>query len=375
MNWHPYERNRVLCFVGGPEGGPRLLLSLNRVSERRVRGGTYSLIDASPEAGPVEVAAVVDDVISNVIVPSANRLGLKVTRPRLGPNSVVQPKTMAALVAFSDVATGGGLPLSEASEAAWRKFLITASQEDVAFDRDELRDWFVSNGWVSEDAAHADGAVRPRGHPARRIFRGRWKLTDMPDVAAAAAHIKLAVAPVVFLDTCVLLDVVRAPLRNAAGDVEAATEVLKGARRNPPTVYPVIACPTPTEWDAHIDEAVQDCENAVNSVGAVSASCAFVGLPALGPLPPALATLPDRLKTLSKNLLDASILLDKDSDALSRAIDRIINALKPARKGGQGAKDAAILEHAVSLVDALLVGRFPGPSRIRQFEHGRFREG
>jgi hypothetical protein len=180
----------------------------------------------------------------------------------------------------------------------------------------------------------------------------------MPDVAAAAARIKLAVAPVVILDTCVLLDVVRAPLRNAAGNVEAATEVLAGARRNPPTVYPVIACPTPTEWDDHIDEAVQDCENAVNSVGAVSASCAFVGLPALAPLPAGLATLPDRLKALSRNLLDASILLDKDGAALSRAIDRIINGLKPARKGGQGAKDAAILEHAVSLIDALLVGGF-----------------
>ena len=59
---------------------------------------------------------------------------------------------MAALVAFSDVATGGGLPLSEASEAAWRKFLITASQEDVAFDQEELRDWFVNNGWESDDA-------------------------------------------------------------------------------------------------------------------------------------------------------------------------------------------------------------------------------
>ena len=59
---------------------------------------------------------------------------------------------MAALLAFSDVATGGGLPFSEASEAAWRRFLITASQEDVAFDKDELRDWFVSNGWGSEDA-------------------------------------------------------------------------------------------------------------------------------------------------------------------------------------------------------------------------------
>jgi hypothetical protein len=46
--------------------------------------------------------------------------------------------------------------------------------------------------------------------------------------------------------------------------------------------------------------------------------------------------------------------LDKDGEALGRAIDRIISARKPARKGGQGAKDAAILEHAISLVDALM---------------------
>lgn len=182
----------------------------------------------------------------------------------------------------------------------------------------------------------------------------------MPNVAQASALIKQAVAPVVFLDTCVLLDIVRAPLRNAAGNVEAAKELWTGATRNPPTVYLVIACPTPTEWGAHVDEAVQESENAVNCVSAVSATCPFVGLPALGPLPPNLATLPDRLKALSKDLLDKSILLDKDNDALSRAMDRVINGLKPARKGGQGAKDAAILEHAVSLVDALLVGGFAG---------------
>lgn len=97
----------------------------------------------------------------------------------------------------------------------------------------------------------------------------------MPDIATAAAEINLAVAPVVFLDTCVLLDVVRAPLRNAAGNVEAAAEILTGANRSPPTVYPVIACPTPTEWGDHIDETFQDCENAVSSVGAVSDSCAL----------------------------------------------------------------------------------------------------
>lgn len=152
MNWHASQSNRVRCYVGGPADGPRLLLCLNRVSERRVRGGTYTLIDSPPGTGPAEVASVISDVISNVIIPSANDVGLRVTRPRLGPNSVVQPKTMAALVAFSDVATGEVLPLSQSSEAAWRRFLIAASQEDVAFDKDELSDWFVSNGWNSEDA-------------------------------------------------------------------------------------------------------------------------------------------------------------------------------------------------------------------------------
>ncbi len=180
----------------------------------------------------------------------------------------------------------------------------------------------------------------------------------MPDVAAAAAQINLAPAPVVFLDTCVLLDIVRAPLRDAAANVQAATELLTGATKVPPTIYSVIACPTPTEWAAHIDEAIQECEKAVKSVSAVSDSCAFVGLTALGPIPPDLPTLPDKLRELSENLLGAAILLDKEADALARAIDRLIGGRKPARPGGQGGKDAVILEHAVSLVDALLPGGF-----------------
>lgn len=152
FNRDPHQRNRMRCFVGGPKGGPRLMLCLNIVSERRIRGGTYSLLEGSPNTDSVAVAAVIEDVIKNVIVPAANRNHLRVTRPRWGPISIVPPKTMAALVAFCDVATGGGLPLSEPSETLWRRFLVTASRDDVAFDQEELRDWFVSNGWTSEEA-------------------------------------------------------------------------------------------------------------------------------------------------------------------------------------------------------------------------------
>ena len=55
----------------------------------------------------------------------------------------------------------------------------------------------------------------------------------MESIAAAVARIRLAVAPVVFLDTCVILDVVRAPLRDAAATVGAALELLAGATRVP----------------------------------------------------------------------------------------------------------------------------------------------
>jgi hypothetical protein len=150
MNWHPHQRNVLLCFVGGPPEGPRLMMCLNRVSERRVRGSTYSLL-GSVLASPDEVAVVIDDVIKNVIVPSTSSYGLKVTKPQLGLKSLIPPRTLAALLGFTDTAPGA-FPLPATAETAWRKFLIAACGEEVAFDTIELTDWFIANGWSSEDA-------------------------------------------------------------------------------------------------------------------------------------------------------------------------------------------------------------------------------
>ncbi len=146
-------RNRCLCFVGGPHGGPQLLLCLIRVSDRRVRGGPYSLIGGPSDMQPTDLAKVVEDVVKGVLTPSATTLGLRVTIPRLGPNSRVPPRTLAALHSFSDLAAGAW-PLTADLEEAWRHFVISACREDAAFDIDELSDWFVANGWTPE-AAHA----------------------------------------------------------------------------------------------------------------------------------------------------------------------------------------------------------------------------
>ena len=92
------RRNRWLCFVGGPHDGPRLMLCLTRVSDRRVRGGTYSLLDGPLGMQTTDVAKVMEDVMKSVLTPSASNSGLKVTIPRLGRNSRVPPNTSAALL-------------------------------------------------------------------------------------------------------------------------------------------------------------------------------------------------------------------------------------------------------------------------------------
>ena len=145
------RNNKWRVFVGGPANGPRVRLGLSRVSDRRVRGETYSLLEGPSEMKTTDVARVVEDVIKGVLTPSASDHGLKVTIPRLGPISRVPPKTLAALRQFSDSAAGTW-PLNTDQERLWRRFIVNACREDAAFDIDELSDWFVTNGWCSEVA-------------------------------------------------------------------------------------------------------------------------------------------------------------------------------------------------------------------------------
>jgi hypothetical protein len=140
--------NLTVYFVGGPSQGPKLLLGLKRVSARRLRGGSYSLIHGPNEA---DTPQIIDDVLKNIVTPAATQAGLKVTTPRIGTQSRIPPRTKAALFAFSDQAAGEW-PLTISLEPLWRQFVFAACRDDAAFDPDELHDWFVANGWESAAA-------------------------------------------------------------------------------------------------------------------------------------------------------------------------------------------------------------------------------
>lgn len=167
-------------------------------------------------------------------------------------------------------------------------------------------------------------------------------------------------APVMFVDSCTLLDIVRAPLEDKPDEVRVALQMLAAARKSPTMIHLLIASPTRKEWADHIGEAVDDCTKAVKGCNAVSLICRHLSLPAVASLPAAVLDLPNLLRILSESLLNVAVEIQNQAAAMERAIARIIASTHPAKPGGRGAKDAIILEHAVEMTRRLRAAQFPG---------------
>ena len=170
--------------------------------------------------------------------------------------------------------------------------------------------------------------------------------------------IKADPRPVFMLDTCTLLDIVRAPLHNKAAEIEVAVKHLVRSPRRPSAIHLVIVFPTLTEWRKNIAHAVTDCQDAINAANAVSEAWGYLGIEGIPPLPEPAMILPDHLKEISERLMEGAICLDKNHNSMKRAVDRLIHAQRPVKKGGGGATDAIIMEHALGLTSELRRGGF-----------------
>jgi hypothetical protein len=166
---------------------------------------------------------------------------------------------------------------------------------------------------------------------------------------------------VAILDSCTLLDVVRAPFRNEAAEIRVARVFLAAVSKSPKTIHLLVGSPTHKEWSDHIDKTEEECAKAIECCNAVAAACGHMGMAALAPLPTGTGTLPASLRRLSSDLLAACITMDHQATAMSRAVDRIIASRLPARKKGTGAKDSVIVEHAIELTRRLRDGGLTQP--------------
>lgn len=148
MNRDEHQINRFHCWSTNPDNMPRVMLCLNRATERRVRGGTYNIEEGATLA---DLASVIQHILREVLEPGATAVGLKVAYARLGPISRVGPKTQAAMTALVE-AGDGQWPLPQQVEQRWRIFVLTAFREDVALKPEELTAWFAASGWDEQTA-------------------------------------------------------------------------------------------------------------------------------------------------------------------------------------------------------------------------------
>jgi hypothetical protein len=180
----------------------------------------------------------------------------------------------------------------------------------------------------------------------------------MPTIAAAAAQLSADDRPVLFLDTCVIVDIIRTTIRCMGTHyVQRAIDLHGMLTSVPPGCALVVASVVPAEWGSHAPRTRDEVRNQLARIqdqaqhfhaacGALGVGLAY-GLPAY----PA-ANLHDRLFDLSREILDRGVVLEPDGGCATRAIGRVVAKLAPSRQGGE-MKDCVIAEECLELARQL----------------------
>lgn len=163
-------------------------------------------------------------------------------------------------------------------------------------------------------------------------------------------------APVLFADTCGLLDPARAPLRPKSGGLPPAIVVTAAAERTPRALWVVIPERVAEEWENHFDqtkiEVARHIADTQKALDALRHACEALGIPSPAEVRLAESLLVDGLTSIAQRLYTIAIVLDADEAARSRAGTRASLNEAPARPG-KSTSDCVIVEHCLGLAKAL----------------------
>ncbi|HQU45343.1 MAG TPA: hypothetical protein PK867_21180 [Pirellulales bacterium] len=184
----------------------------------------------------------------------------------------------------------------------------------------------------------------------------------MPTITDVADQLIAADLPVMFLDTCIVLDVIRAVRRRYVNCVAKASELHTAVTVAPAQCSLVISHLVRHEWGVHepelLSEARKHLAEMEDQSGHFHDACAVLGIvPGFARANYAAHGMADQLRDLSRQLLDAGIEVTPDDACSGRAINRVIHNIPPSKKGGE-AKDCTILEEYLAICQILQAAGF-----------------
>ena len=175
----------------------------------------------------------------------------------------------------------------------------------------------------------------------------------MPSISAVADQIIGENLPAIFIDTCILLDVIRS-IKRKSKDCAAQAIALHGAATTAPKqCIIVVSHLVRHEWGVNDQELLNEAKRHLIDMEDYSRhfhdACGVFGIgPRFSRANYAAHELAVKLHGLSRELLDCAIIIDPDNECSGRAMSRVIHNVPPSQKGRE-AKDCTILEEYLAV--------------------------
>ena len=184
------------------------------------------------------------------------------------------------------------------------------------------------------------------------------------DIATAAQIISTSPKPLILVDTCSLLDLIRAPVRDKlnADHIKGGIDILGKVTAG--ELHLVVTSTIQKKFSEHLNATCDELEKNAKSLEEKTAhyirasGLAGLLLSTAGSLQA--ATLSKKLSQYSTDLLAQSLILDRDRECDHRALDRVEVHNAPAGRGKSESKDCLIVEHFLELVRQLRRAGYSG---------------
>ena len=177
-----------------------------------------------------------------------------------------------------------------------------------------------------------------------------------------------APAPILFMDTCIFLDVLRTPFRDNISTEGIATtlKLIELTEKTPPNVWLVTNETVKGEWDDNVSLVKLELEKEIKKVEARREKLLLSAKMTLGNnyeygQKDTLINLHTHLESLSRNFLDKCLIARVEDIHSVKAMQRVRKCIPPARKGKQEAKDCEILEAFLDISNRVCGAEYDKP--------------
>lgn len=165
---------------------------------------------------------------------------------------------------------------------------------------------------------------------------------------------------ILYLDTCVFLDIVRSPVRENidSNSARVAQSLIERSSSNPRSLWLTTSETVEMEWSENIDGVLQEVEREVRKLESrrrhflSAAKAATNAHYQHGQIESGL-NLANKLRDVSRSLLDACAIISPEDAHLLKAMNRVKQYFPPAKRGKAEPKDCEIYELFLGLCQEL----------------------